>query len=81
MTLPYEMYNSLRNTKKFLYDLLDSTKTPRVPKSIRLRARDRLKHFPSDIDINDMERRHKETSGFGYPFFNNDEKDDNGRET
>ena len=51
MTLPYEQVYSVQNTRRFLLDLLDPTKTPRVPKSVRMRARGCLKHFPWDGDI------------------------------
>ena len=51
MTLPHEEYNSLTNTRKFLYDLLDAHKTPNVPKAIRDRARDVLKHYPFDTTL------------------------------
>ena len=46
MTLPHEELNSLIATRNFLYDLLDPKKTPRVPRSIRLRARQVCKHYP-----------------------------------
>jgi len=36
--------------------LMDPTQTPKVPKSIRERARARLKHFPSDYDVRQLEK-------------------------
>jgi len=51
MTLPYEEVNSLKAVRKFLYDLLDPSKTPRVPKAIRLRAHRLSKHYPMDHSI------------------------------
>jgi hypothetical protein len=51
MTLPYEEVNSLKAVRKFLYDLLDPSKTPRVPKAIRLRAHRLSKHYPMDYSI------------------------------
>lgn len=51
MTLPNERYNSLKNTKKFLEDLCDPGKTPRVPSFVRERASSALKHYPTDWDI------------------------------
>ena len=51
MTLPRERSLTVKYTRDFLYDLLDSKKTPRVPKEIRDRARRLLRHFPSDFDI------------------------------
>jgi len=51
MTLPYENYNSLVNTRNFLNDLMNPDKTPKVPKAVRQRARNLLKHFPADFEI------------------------------
>lgn len=55
MTLPSEMFNSLRSARMFMCALMDPAMTPKVPKEIRSRARDRLKHFPSEFDINQLE--------------------------
>ena len=52
------------NTRKFLLDLLDPKKTPKVPKAIRDQARMCLKHFPDDWH---MERAGEENKVFGYP--------------
>jgi hypothetical protein len=49
--LPYEEVNSLKAVRKFLHDLLDPSKTPRVPKAIRLRAHRLSKHYPMDHSI------------------------------
>lgn len=51
MTIPIEKTYALENTLNFLRSLLDSKSTPRVPMKIRLMARDCLKHFPYDIEI------------------------------
>jgi hypothetical protein len=51
MTLPQEEYLSLINSRKFLLELLDPKKTPKVPKKVRLQARNCLKHFPFEIVI------------------------------
>ena len=51
MTLPYEEVNSLKAVRRFLHDLLDPSKTPRVPKAIRLRAHRLSKHYPMDYSI------------------------------
>lgn len=51
MTLPHEEVNSLQAVRRFLYDLLDPSVTPRVPKEIRQRARRVCKHFPMDYSI------------------------------
>ncbi len=49
MTLPDERYRALKCGKQFLYDLLDSKKTPRVPKSVRRQALHVLRHYPDDF--------------------------------
>lgn len=46
MTLPYEEYNAILAATRFLYDLMDPKKTPRVPKWVRVEARRRVKHLP-----------------------------------
>ena len=51
MTLPYEEVNSLKAVRQFLYDLLDPSKTPRVPRAIRQRAHRLSKHYPMDFSI------------------------------
>jgi len=51
MTLPIEEYNSLNSARRFLYDLLDPKKTPRVPKYIRKEAHRITKHFPLDVNL------------------------------
>jgi hypothetical protein len=51
MTLPYENYFSLANTRNFLTELMDTKKSPKVPKAMRQRARNLLKHFPADFEV------------------------------
>lgn len=48
MTLPDERYRAVVQTQKFLVEILS---TPRVPKTIKDRARSCLRHFPSDWDM------------------------------
>lgn len=48
MTLPFERAIAVNNARQFLLDLLDSKRTPRVPRAVRLRARDVLKHYPAN---------------------------------
>ena len=47
MTLPIERKHAVINTEQFLKDLMDSKKTPRVPKEVREQAYRCLKHYPS----------------------------------
>lgn len=51
MTLPYENFYSLQNTRNFLTELMDAKKSPKVPKAVRQRARNLLKHFPADFEV------------------------------
>ena len=51
MTQPNERYQSLKQAKKLLEELVDPGKTPRVPSIVRDRARGALKHFPNELDI------------------------------
>lgn len=46
MTLPQEEWRAIANVRRFLYDLLDPKKTPRVPAAIRQEARRLSKHYP-----------------------------------
>ena len=52
MTLPIERTNAVIRTQKFLYDLLDPKKTPRIPLSVRKDARSLLRHYPSEFEMN-----------------------------
>lgn len=49
MTLPYERKNAVLNAERFLLDLCNPRKTPRVPREIRDRARSLLRHYPSEL--------------------------------
>ena len=46
MTTPHEEVLALMHTRAFLFDLLDTAATPRVPRPVRERARACLRHFP-----------------------------------
>lgn len=54
MTLPDERYRALKQGKKFLEELCDPGKTPRVPSIVRDRARGILRHYPLDMDIDNI---------------------------
>jgi len=49
-TLDEEIY-ALQRCKEFIYSLLDPKQTPKVPKEIRQRARNVVKHYPIVIDF------------------------------
>jgi hypothetical protein len=55
MTLPDERYRSIRITAQLLTDLCNSRTTPRVPREIRQRAAQCLRHFPGDWDLQQLE--------------------------
>lgn len=51
MTLPNERTSAIKRTEELLLDLLDSKKTPKVPRYVRLRAASCLRHYPRDYDM------------------------------
>ena len=51
MTMPDERTRAVEQVKEFLYDLINSRKTKRVPSEIRQRASDLLKHYPGQFDL------------------------------
>jgi len=57
MTLPTERTNAVLRTERFLIDLMDPKKYPRVPKAVRQEAGRLLKHYPSQYDMEEMEER------------------------
>lgn len=57
MTVPIERTNAVMWTEDFLLDLCDPKKTPRVPKSIRERAKRMLRHYPSKFEMETIAER------------------------
>ena len=51
MTLPIERTNAVLRTEKFLIDLRDPKKYPRVPKAVREEAQRLLRHYPSKYNM------------------------------
>jgi len=51
MTLPCERYRAIKHTEEFLKDLLNPSKTPRVPKRYRQQAYSLLRHYPSGYNL------------------------------
>jgi hypothetical protein len=51
MTVPMERTNAVVETEKFLLDLLDPKKTPKIPKVIRQRAGSLLRHYPREHEM------------------------------
>lgn len=56
MTLPDERYRALVWAERFLQDLMDPSKTPRVPKSVRQQARSVLRHYPGTYYLEELAR-------------------------
>ena len=52
MTIPSERYASVIATQEFLRDLSDPKITPKVPRWIRERAFDLLRHYPGEYYMN-----------------------------
>ena len=71
MTVPIERTNAVIRAEKFLYDLLDPKKTPRVPRSIRQQASNLLRHYPSEFDMNMIADREdtEGNNGISYKVF------------
>ena len=51
MTIPAERTRAVLSAGQFLFDLLDTKKTPRVPRDIRQRASRILRHYPGVVDM------------------------------
>ena len=56
MTLPDERYRALKWAERFLQDLQDPQKTPRVPKRVRMEARAVLRHYPATYYVDQLAR-------------------------
>jgi hypothetical protein len=54
MTLPDERLRALHQARDLLRGLLDPKKTPRVPLEVRRWASRVLKHYPLDVEIDDL---------------------------
>jgi hypothetical protein len=49
MTMPNERRMAVLRTEDFLMDLCIPSRTPRIPKEIRERARSLLRHYPTQL--------------------------------
>jgi hypothetical protein len=58
MTLPIQEYYTLGNTLSFLLELMDPTKTPKVPKEIRQKAAHCLNHYPNLNRLEELYEKH-----------------------
>lgn len=71
MTIPIERSWAIRNVESFLRSLCDPKKTPRVPRDIRRRAAQLLKHYPTGFDMSRARRNAPDI--FGTPKEGNDD--------
>jgi hypothetical protein len=55
MTLPDERYRAIQITAALLTDLCNSKATPGVPREIRQRAAQCLRHYPGSYDLHQLE--------------------------
>ncbi len=60
--LPEEEYHSLKETYKFLCQLIDPKKVPNIPKSLRDNAKHCLKNYPVRRTLEELQQ--------GVDFFN-----------
>lgn len=51
MTVPRERTNAVIFTETFLLSLMNPKETPRVPKAVRKRAGELLRHYPSKYEM------------------------------
>lgn len=54
MAVPYEKHRALKKNKEFLEELCDPGKTPRVPSTVRNKARELLRQFPLETDAEQL---------------------------
>ena len=66
MTLPIERTNAVLNVERFLMDLSNPRKTPRVPSEVRKQARSLLKHYPRKFDMMDPAESFKAITEWSY---------------
>ena len=76
MTVPVERTRAVIRTQKFLFDLLDPKVTPRVPLSVRKEARNLLRHYPTEFEMNMIADREDgmEVAAFSMKIFGKDYK-------
>ena len=57
MTLPDERYRSIELARELLYDLGNASKTAKVPRVIRERAWNVLRHFPTEYEMEQVSEK------------------------
>jgi hypothetical protein len=56
MTVPEEKFYAIEKTRRFLFDLLNPKKTPRVPRDVRRMAANCLRHYPYTYDMEEAQK-------------------------
>lgn len=54
MTTPEERKQAIKNTRRFLLDLLEKYNHRTTITELKNRSLELLKHYPSDYDVDDM---------------------------
>jgi len=57
MTMPDERYRALLEGMRLLQDLLNPQETPKVPQNIRGRAGRVLRHYPSQMQLEELAKK------------------------
>ena len=68
MTLPIERTNAVLRTEKFLMELCDPKKYPRVPRAVREEAGRLLRHYPSQYNMKYIEESFEPLEDLDYDF-------------
>jgi len=65
MSLPDEQLRSLESAYGFLVDLLWPSRTPRVPRAVRERARAVLRHWPGEFHLRRVAEEYERQQALG----------------
>ena len=66
MTLPAERTQAVVNVERFLMDLRNPMKYPRVPSEVREEANRLLKHYPTQYDMAFIKERFEDLKEINY---------------
>lgn len=66
MTLPVERTQAVLRVERFLMDLRDPKKYPRVPKAVREEAQRLLRHYPSQYNMKYIEESFEPLEELNY---------------
>ncbi|MCR4302267.1 MAG: hypothetical protein NUV51_11690 [Sulfuricaulis sp.] len=63
MTLPTERTRAVIQTRDFMLDLITPSKTPKVPRAVRVRALRCLRHYPGAYEFDRLHKLAPESWG------------------